>query len=347
MKMIMIEESKLNQALSDKENIELRLSQSRVSDFDRNGPQTLIKPSNPDGNGIKHGSIVDILLVDTLTGCNEIDKLYAIIDEQKPTAMLGTLCDIILNNYNEIPLKNDIIDIVKLNNLWKNLKEETISTKFDLPEFWNYLKHKFETKDKTVISTDDFSKAKSAVDILINHKFTHSLFSNQKDIEHLYQISFEIEYNRFKFRGILDKITINHNDKTVYFEDIKTGEGKHFKFMESFLKYRYYFQGYLYQQAYDYLSKKYNFEGYELKPFKFIYISRSENFPIIFEMTDKWYNSAKYGFITKNGYKCRGFDECLDDIYYHWKTQNYEYTREIIENKGILKLNDNFITTND
>lgn len=343
-----MKENKLNILLNDEENIDLRLSYSRVSDFDRNGPQSLIRKSIIENDGVKHGSLVDMLLVDTLTGSKDIEKTYVIIDENKPTATLGILCDIILDNYIELPNKEKILEIIKLNNLWGRTKDPIkLSEYFDIPDFWNYLTHKFETKNKIVVSVEDFNKAKKAVNTLLTHNFTYSYFAEQDDIEHFYQIEFKIKYKNFIFKGILDKLTIDHKNKSVYFEDIKTGEGKSTKFIESFIKYRYYFQGFLYQQAYNFLSKKYNFEGYGLKPFKFIYISKSEDFPIIFEMTEKWQIAAKNGFTTKNGFKYKGFDECIDNIYYHWKNKSYDFSKEIIENNGLISLNDEFIIIND
>lgn len=347
MKKIM-KENKLNKILSDEESIDLRLSYSRVSDFDRNGPTALIRKSNVESEGLKHGSLVDILLVDELTGSKEFDNQYVMIDENKPSATLGTLCDIILSNYVEIPTKDTILNIVKVNNFWSRTKDdEKLKAYYDIPEFWNYLKHKFETKNKIIVSVDDYKRAKNSVDILLNHKFTASYFANYDDLEHHYQVEFNIKYKDFEFKGVLDKMTIDHKFKKVYFEDIKTGEAKSYKFIDSFVKYRYYFQGYLYQQAFEYLSKIYNFEDYTLEPFRFIYISRSENNPIIFIMTDKWMNAAQNGFTTSSGYKYKGFDECLDLIYYHWKNKQYEFTKEIDEENGLLTLNDNFIIIND
>lgn len=341
-------ENKLNNLLNDDEIIDLNLSYSRVSDFDRNGPQALIRRTNVENEGLKHGSLVDILLTDRLTKSKEFKKQYIVIDENKPSATLGMLCDIILDNYVELPTKEKVLEIVKHNNYWGRTKdEEKLIAYFDIPEFWNYLKHKFETKNKIIISNDDFNKAKNAVDILLNHKFTKNYFKNYDEIEHYYQVSFNIKYHKFNFRGILDKMTIDHKEKKVYFEDIKTGEPKSNKFMDSFIKYRYYFQGYLYQQAFEYLSKIYNFEGYKLQPFRFIYISRSEENPIVFVMSDKWQNAAQKGFVTKTGFEYRGFDECLDLIYYHWKNKRYDFSKIIDEQQGLLTLTDNFIIVND
>jgi len=60
----MLKENNLNTILNNDEKIDLTLSYSRLSDFDRNGPQALIRKSDIDNQGIKHGSIVNDLLVE-------------------------------------------------------------------------------------------------------------------------------------------------------------------------------------------------------------------------------------------------------------------------------------------
>ena len=84
-------ENKLEQLLNNEEIIDLKLSYSRISDFDRNGPKALIRPSNPDGEGLRFGSYVDDLLVDKVTNNNLCKELYVVYDDNKPTATLGVL----------------------------------------------------------------------------------------------------------------------------------------------------------------------------------------------------------------------------------------------------------------
>ena len=69
-------ENKLEQLLNDEEVIDLRLSYSRISDFDRNGPKALIRPSNPEGDGLRFGSYVDDLLVDRVINNNLCSNNY-------------------------------------------------------------------------------------------------------------------------------------------------------------------------------------------------------------------------------------------------------------------------------
>ena len=172
-------ENKLEQLLNNEENIDLKLSYSRISDFDRNGPKALIRPSQLEGDGLRFGSYVDDLLVDLVTNNNLCKSRYVVYDDNKPTATLGTLCDIIIDNYDKIPDKNTVLKIVKHNGFWSNIKlEEKLITNFDKDEFWNYIKIKFETKDKVVVTQKESQDAEECVDLLLNHKHTYHLFNN-------------------------------------------------------------------------------------------------------------------------------------------------------------------------
>ncbi len=338
-------ESKLDQLLNNKEIIDLKLSYSRISDFDRNGPKALIRPSNPESDGLKFGSLVDDLLLDTVTGNNICKSLYVVYDDNKPTATLGTLCDIIIDNYDAMPDKNTVLKIVRHNGFWSNIKtDEKLIANFDKDEFWNYVNIKIQTKDKVVVTQKENDDAKECVNLLLNHKHTYHLFNN--DFENHYQFKFEYDYKGFTLRGIIDKLSIDHKNKIVYMEDIKTGSSKAEDFTKSFIKYCYYFQESVYTRAFDTICKQLGLQDYTLAPFKFIFIGRGEKVPHIFEISDKWHNAAINGFTTKAGYKYKGLDENLDLIYYHWKNKLYDFSQEVYENNGSLILNDDFIEVN-
>ena len=338
-------ENKLNNLLDNEEIIDLRLSYSKISDFDRNGPISLIRQTFVDNEGVKHGSLVETLLLDKLLSTNDFNKNYVLLDIEKPTATLGLLVDIILNNYTEVPTKEEVLNIINNNAFWGKYKEETKIANFDIPSFWNYLKIKFEGNSKIIVNYEQLKTAANSADILLTHEFSKDLFYNE--LENHYQVEFQYYYKGFLIKGFIDKMTIDRKNKCVYFEDIKTGEGKNDKFMESFIKYRYYFQGLIYQQAFNILAEKYNFSDYVLMPFKFIYVGKTESYPLVYTMTDKWIKSALNGFTTTSGYKYKGLDENLDNIYYHWKNKKYNYSKEVYEKKGSLNLNDDFIEVND
>jgi hypothetical protein len=91
--------------------MEMSLSYSRVSDFNRNGPYSLIKRSNVDNDGVRIGSLVDDLLFEP----DSFDKKYYLFNGVKPTATSLKLADIILKSYNEIPTEQTIISICRSN----------------------------------------------------------------------------------------------------------------------------------------------------------------------------------------------------------------------------------------
>lgn len=338
-------ENKLEQLLNNEEVIDLKLSYSRISDFDRNGPKALIRPSNPEGDGLRFGSYVDDLLVDKVTNNNLCKNIYVVYDDNKPTATLGTLCDIIIDNYDVIPDINTVLKIVRHNAFWSNIKtDDKLILKFDIDEFWNYIKVKFETKGKVVVTQKESQDAEECVNLLLNHKHTWGLFNN--DLENHYQYKFEYYYKGFHLRGIIDKLSIDHVDKIVYMEDIKTGSSRADEFTKSFIKYCYYFQEAVYVKAFDSICEQLGLVDYTLAPFKFIFVGRGEKVPHVFEISDKWHNAAINGFTTKAGYKYKGLDENLDLIYYHWKNKLYDFSQEVYENNGSLILNDDFIEVN-
>ena len=257
-----MKEESLNQLLESNEIKDLTLSYSKLSDFDRNGAISLIRRNSTEGAAVKHGSLVDDLLVDNMTGSSLCNDKYYKFDGNKPSATLGSLCDVILANYLTIPTDlDDIVEIIKLNNFWSNIKDHnTLIKKFDNKEFWNYINAMYEVGEKILITTEEYMDAIEMVSILKNHKYSKDVIIN--DYENIYQHRFEMPYKGFLMRGILDLISIDHNNKIVYFTDLKTGKAPAIEFEDSFIKWRYYFQGAIYKLA----SKKIleDLEGAEL-----------------------------------------------------------------------------------
>ena len=74
-----MKENKLNNLLDNEEIIDLRLSYSKISDFDRNGPISLIRQTFVDNEGVKHGSLVETLMLDKLLSTNDFDKKAVLV----------------------------------------------------------------------------------------------------------------------------------------------------------------------------------------------------------------------------------------------------------------------------
>ena len=331
-----MKDERLDELYGSNAEVDIYLSYSRVSDFSRNGPKALIARRTLDGEGIKVGSLTD----DWLFSRDKFDDIYYIYDGTKPTATLGKLVDIILKNYTTIPTLEEVTKIVNRNEYWKRSKGEVALAKYDIPEFWDYLSAQFNITGKTIVTTAQVDLAKDLANVLQNHEHSAYMFSDV--YERINQYKFELTYKNVKFRGIIDMVMIDHEHKTIRLVDLKTGQAVSDEFLKSFLKYRYYFQESIYMKAVQQIKKDLNIKDYKVLPFQFLYIGRTEQVPIIFDITQKWHDAALKGFVSNGGYRYKGLDETLDEIKWHFKNKEFRYTKNISEGKGIIDLNDEF-----
>lgn len=320
----------------------IKLSYSRISDFDRNGAKALIDRTFVDNDGAKIGSLTDDLLNDIINKTKLFKQKYYIFDGEKPTATLGKLVDIILKNYTKIPTNEDLLKITEVNEFWKNQKNETKLINIDVPEFRNYIIAQWMSKEKILATTSEVDLAQDLVDNLLIHNNSKHIFNSENEL--INQMQFEFEYKDFLLRGMLDILSINHKDKTIRMIDLKTGTNSLAEFTSSFIKWRYYIQEAIYTKAIDIIKKNYNLEEYTFLPFQFLYISRYEKIPFIFEIGNKWHEAALKGFKTTSGWEYKGLEELLDNIKWHVDNKVYDTTKTIYEANGKMNLNDEFIT---
>jgi hypothetical protein len=277
------------------EDKELKLSYSRLSALDTKGPSVLIHRPKLDNIGIKMGSLIDDLLLSP----ELYEKNYYKFDGTKPTATLGKLADIIIDNYVTIP-----------------------------------------SKDKILITSKDYQIANQIKNTLLTHKHSKHIFEVEDAI---YQCPFIITVNDIKLRGIIDIVTIDHKNKTVRLIDLKTGAPDALDFQYNFYKHRYYFQSAIYRKAFKQIKKDFEIpDDYTLLPFQFLYISRNERIPVIYEVDDLWDKAAFNGFTFKE-YTYKGIIELIEDAKWHWKNKVFDLPREIYENNGKLILTSNQI----
>ena len=332
--------TKINDTFNLKKTVDyLKLSYSRLSDFDRNGPKALIKRSFVDNEGVRIGSLVDDLLLDS----ENYDNKYVQFDGNKPTATLGKLVDIILTEFHKIPSVEVILEIINLNGFWTSQKDETKLSNFtkDL-DFYKYLDAMFLAKKKTLVTTKDKEMAEGIVDVLLTHQYSKDIFNN--NFENIYQFKFEVEYNELTFRGLLDILTIDHDRKEIHVIDLKTGANKALEFHSSFLKYRYYLQEAVYMIAIEKLiDTREDLKDYKILPFKFLYISRYERIPITYVTSPEWHKNALDGFKTPSGYTYRGLNELITEVKWHLYNKVFDLPRKVYENNGIINLNDKLL----
>lgn len=198
-----------------------------------------------------------------------------------------------------------------------------------------------KNKDKKILTKEQFSKCKSIADSLKNNKFTKKYFINStKEIEILDQFEHYWEMLGTKFKCKLDKVIINHIDKTIQPIDIKT-TGKHTsKFMESFISFRYDIQASIYYQGIcDYIWKKSeHLKGYSILPFKFIVESTKYiGTPLIYNINPRIIDQAYEGYFYKNT-EMTGWNDLLKTLQWHKENNVWDYTKSTFENDGQVEV---------
>lgn len=325
------------------------LSYSLIKNFDEKGPKVLIEHYNPVSKSLDFGSKVDDFI--SLTK-EEFNNKYLIVQNKIDSDLLklaevisnieNVNIDNFLNDTFENSTRIDMINTIAIHaELFKRIKkDESRIKKFDTPEFYKFLEFYYKNKDKEFITPDEYSKLLACQSSLYNHKSTKKYFNCDENCEELYQVRIKYLYRGRYVKCILDKVIIDHKNKTIQALDLKTGAPLANEFMSNFFKFKYYLQAGLYNQG---VIKKYEELNYKILPFKFIYLPTFDyNNPKVFIFTNKWEHAAWYGFTTISGYKYRGLTELMDEIIWHIDNRVFNETKEFYENEEIL-LKDDFI----
>lgn len=196
-----------------------------------------------------------------------------------------------------------------------------------------------------ILSRDEYESVAKAKELIFASPFAYSYFTQAKTYEELrHQVPIYFTYKGHDFKALLDGIKIDHKHNIIQPFDLKTTSKDVYKFHESYLRYGYYRQAALYEQAL--LSKESPIknllaEGYELKDFIFIVVETrlSSVNPAIIYRTSKTERKAGLKGGKVNGEVFKGIDQLLEDYLWHQETDHWVYPREVFQNGGEISLN--------
>lgn len=316
--------------------MEIKLSYSKLSEYDRKGPGSLIDSNYDDTRATTVGGLVNDLVFKNV----KIDDVYFFKKFPDPTATSLKLAKIIIDNYIEIPEEEEILKIIERNEFWKGTKDMAkMVSNYSSFAFWEYLEIHMGSKDKLVVSPEMRLQAEELAYILTTHKYSRDYFNGRKTIHS--ELKFEIFHMGVKLRGFVDMVEVNHDDKTFRIIDLKTGAKTCTEFTRSFIEWRYYLQSAVYTLAADEIAKILNIEGYTLLPFQFLYIGKSEKLPVVINVSDKWKDAGLLGFTTSSGYTYKGVNELITQIKYHHHLKRYDEPFEVLTGEGVINLYEN------
>jgi hypothetical protein len=269
-----------------------------------------------------NGKIIHGLLLEP----EKFDDNFIISPDNLPTGNTRTVVDRVYAHHVELAKNGDertnlveftdaIIDILKDMNLHQSLKtDQQRIDKIFTPEavsYWNFLRSK---GSKTLIDKETYDFCNTGVNLIkLNKRVCKLLGCNLNEFDNLevyneLPLTCEINGKPFGLKGIIDNIVIDHDQKILYINDVKTSSKELKDFPESVDFYNYWLQSSIYVSMVITNFGQYISQGYNLK-FNFIVIDKNyQVYP--FEVSDNtltsWVgrletvlNKAEWHYINK------------------------------------------------
>jgi len=313
-------------------------------------PQAYVKAKERQLSGIESserhfvfGSLVDMMLTESK---EDFDKKYAVIpDDTGVTEVIGR---IIKGLYDDISYlaeekvledyKDEILQYCNYEQYQSRWKDETRINKIieQGSKYFDILKN---SGTRTIITETEYANAINCVMALRTDKYTSKYCqkkSNDPNIEIVNKHVVVFDYQGLEFKGELDRVIVNHEDKTITPIDFKTTSKSVLNFEKSFWHFRYDFQAAVYTLGLS-LDKsekfqKYYKDGYSFKPMLYIVVETFlSNPPMVFEISKTAINTGLYGNVDqvpKIKENLEGFTEAIKRFKYATENNVWEYSRE-------------------
>lgn len=318
------------------------LSYSFLSALSRLRPKGAIKESDI-SEPMVFGTMVDSMMDNTFNKNDYyISSSIDIGEKIKPAIdlLLNTLKDTVNPDSDLSKYSLEMITILEKNNIDYYSNRTNLSRMTTLLKDAGaiaYFKSMIESNGKVVITQEMYNDAQICKNILKTHEFTKHIFNDVENEEAFYQFKHKWIDDGIEYKGMIDRLIINHKDKVIKPYDLKTGSGYGMEFEKSFYQYRYDIQAVLYFIICKMIRDTY-YPDYTIDTFKFVFIGRFEKLPIIWEVPMKHLQLTINGYL-RNGKKYQGIKELIREYEFHHNSGfNINYSKDVYENKGVIKL---------
>lgn len=267
------------------------------------------------------GSATDTLL---MLGEDYLFNEMIVLQQTPPTGQLFDFIKYLVEMGGQIPIDKHIAQDAFILVNSKKYKLEWFLEELE-KKYLDYFIEVLQAKEKPTITYEQFIKSKTIAQTVLEDKYASKYFNNSN---YLYQHPLFSKVNGVRIKGLLDIIEKDDDKKTVRAVDFKTTSKSAYKFISSYLSYRYDLQGSFYYEL-----LKANFKDYEVLETKFI-VAETEyvtNPPIVYQMPMSEIDGAKNGR-TINGRYYKGWLDLLNEFTIRNKTDNWKYPLEYEKN---------------
>ena len=225
------------------------------------------------------------------------------------------------------------------------IKYEAVIQKFigsDAEIYYNEIR-KVRANNLTVVTSQDVTHAENIVSELRNNFATKDIVnlvnsSRYSVYDQLQVEGYEVDGHLFK--SMMDKVIVNHQEKTIHPYDLKCTWSVENFYEEYYLYRRAYIQAYLYYYATKHLTLDENSElyGYTVRPLQFI-VCDSTNYynPLVYTLSDEDMKDAYEGFIHK-GKSYPGVKYLINELKWAMDMNIWNISKNNYLKKGIINI---------
>jgi hypothetical protein len=297
----------------------------------------ILEPRSEDTTYFRKGSLLDCMLTEP---DKELEK-FAIANVEVPGGMMEIFCKVFANSLEaDDPAFEEAYAAAGF-----KLKKDTVKKRLQDPLYKTYIQFIRTNKDKQVVSIEEHAEARQMADMLKYGTYTEKYFKessevvevhNQLKIDWEYEVLDKLDGNtirRYNCKSILDKVIIDHLDKTIQPIDIKSTGKSVYDFESSFKRFGYFRQAAFYMTAIRYWAILNGYGEYQLLNFIFI-VAETDcyNLPMVYKVSGQDIYCGIYGGKYQNGTRrIKGFNCLLNDLDHHQHTDNWDYRAEHFE----------------
>jgi hypothetical protein len=223
------------------------------------------------------------------------------------------------------------------------IKLDAVLNKFMGSDAEVYYKEIREVRSKglTVVTTKDVDNATKIVEELKTNDFTAGIVNLVPSARYSIYNQLQIEGYKVKgheFKSMLDKVVVDHNEKTIRPYDLKCTWSVENFYKEYYLYRRAYIQGYLYYYAVKHHFADLLKDGYTpMYPAFIVCDSTNYTAPLVYQMSDVNMTDANNGFEYK-GSQYPGVESLIEDLKWAIENDKWNISRENYINNGVVKL---------
>tara|TARA_R110002051_G_scaffold325794_1_gene431372 strand:+ start:7760 stop:8806 length:1047 start_codon:yes stop_codon:yes gene_type:complete len=293
----------------------------------------ILDPEVEDTTYFRKGSLLDCFLTEP----EKEREMFAVANVEVPGGMMEIFCKVFAHHLgNEDQAFEAAYDTAGF-----KLKKDTVKKRLKDPIYETYIQFLRTNKDKQVVSVEEYEQARKMADMLIHGEFTAKYFKQSDEMMEVHnQLKIEWEYEvtdtsgnafaLYRCKSILDKVIIDHLNKTILPIDIKSTGKSVYDFENSFKRFGYFRQASFYTTAIRYWAILNGYGEYEIKNFCFVVAETAcHNLPMIYQVSGQDLHCGIYGGKYPNrDIRIKGFNCLLKDLEFHQYTDKWDYRAE-------------------